>query len=91
MPEQEEKLWQMDIRMNAFGVKVDQDLIKGALVIDRISTDRLREEAINLTGLENPNSPAQVIGWLEKETLLSGETTGLPRTPAKRKCVLRCS
>nr|DAW08400.1 MAG TPA: DNA polymerase I [Caudoviricetes sp.] len=73
MPEQEEKLWQMDIRMNAFGVKVDQDLIRGALIIDRISTDRLREEAINLTGLENPNSPAQVIGWLEKET---GENIG---------------
>ena len=36
MPE-EERLWQLDVRMNAFGVRVDTDLIKGALYIDDVS------------------------------------------------------
>lgn len=65
VPEAEEKLWQMDIRMNAFGVKVDTGLIEGALTIDGISTQKLTEEALQLTGLENPNSAAQILSWLE--------------------------
>ncbi len=68
VPEQEERLWQMDIRMNAFGVKVDTDLIEGALCIDGISVERLTEEAMILTGLDNPNSTAQLKDWLEKQT-----------------------
>lgn len=64
VPEEEEKLWQMDIRMNAFGVRVDVDLIEGALAIDSVSTQKLTDEAMELTGLSNPNSPAQVLDWL---------------------------
>lgn len=64
VPEEEEKLWQMDIRMNAFGVRVDVDLIEGALAIDSVSTQKLTDKAMELTGLNNPNSPAQVLDWL---------------------------
>ena len=64
VPEVEERLWQMDIKMNAFGVKVDTDLIKGALTIDSISTEKLTEEAVQITGLSNPNSPAQLLPWI---------------------------
>lgn len=64
MPEGEERLWQMDVLMNAYGVRVDMDLIEGALYIDQISTQRLTDEAIGLTGLQNPNSAAQLLQWL---------------------------
>lgn len=64
MPEGEERLWQMDVLMNAYGVRVDTDLIEGALYIDQISTQRLTDEAISLTGLQNPNSAAQLLQWL---------------------------
>lgn len=64
MPEEEERLWQMDVFMNAYGVRVDTDLIEGALYIDQISTQRLTDEAISLTGLQNPNSAAQLLQWL---------------------------
>lgn len=64
MPEEEIKLWQMDIRMNAFGVKVDVNLIKGALAIDDFSTAQLVDEAGRLTGLSNPNSTVQLLPWL---------------------------
>ncbi len=65
MPEDEIRLWQMDVRMNAFGVRVDTGLIKGALAIDTESTQHLTDEAIRLTGLANPNSPAQLLAWLK--------------------------
>lgn len=65
MPEEEERLWQMDVLMNAYGVRVDTELIEGALYIDQISTQRLTDEAIRLTGLDNPNSTAQLLKWLQ--------------------------
>lgn len=64
MPEQEEKLWQMDVLMNAFGVRVDTGLIEGALYIDSLSTQNLTEKAVAITGLQNPNSTQQLLGWL---------------------------
>lgn len=65
MPEEEEKLWQLDTWMNAFGVRVDADLIKGALYIDNVCRQKLTEDAVRLTGLNNPNSTSQLMGWLQ--------------------------
>ena len=59
----------MDIRMNAFGVRVDGELIQGALEIDSESAGRLEEEARSLTGLGNPNSAAQLLPWLRANGL----------------------
>ena len=67
VPEEEQELWQQDIRMNAFGVRVDSKLIEGALTIDGVSSTELTEEAVNITGLQNPNSTAQLKAWVEKE------------------------
>jgi DNA polymerase len=65
MPEEEQIQWQMDVRMNAFGVRVDTGLIEGALYIDQISTERLTREAMEITGVDNPNSTVQLMRWLE--------------------------
>ena len=68
MPEEEERLWQMDVQMNAFGVRVDTELLEGALSIQMTCEQELLQEAIRLTGLENPNSDVQLAGWIEKKT-----------------------
>lgn len=68
MPEKEQKQWQMDILMNAYGVRVDTELIEGALYIDGISTQELTDEAIRLTGLLNPNSATQLVPWLNEHS-----------------------
>ena len=72
MPEEEERLWQMDVRMNAYGVRVDTGLISGALSIHERSTEELTRKAAAITGLANPNSTAQLLGWLR------GQGTALP-------------
>lgn len=66
VPDEEERLWQMDIRMNAFGVKVDSELIRGALQVNEQSTILLEAEAKEITGLDNPNSPTQLLDWIHK-------------------------
>lgn len=69
MPEKEEKIWQMDILMNDYGVKVDKALIDGALRVNDMSTAELLDEARRLTGLQNPNSPSQLLTWLAEKGL----------------------
>ncbi|MDK7664368.1 DNA polymerase [Cytobacillus oceanisediminis] len=67
VPEQEQKLWELDQLINARGVKVDQQLIDGALYVDQVSTASLTEEAVKITGLPNPNSAPQLTKWLSSK------------------------
>lgn len=82
VPEDEEKLWQMDIRMNAFGVKVDCDLIHGALSLDEKSRILLENEARELTGLDNPNSTPQLLKWIHENGI---EMENLQKTTVAEK------
>ena len=68
VPDDIEKQWQTDLLINARGVAVDMGMVRGALEIGAQSRDRLMQEAISITGLENPNSIAQLSTWLEKAT-----------------------
>lgn len=68
VPDDIEKQWQTDMIINARGVAVDMDLVQGALNIANRTHDSLINEAISITGLENPNSIQQLAGWLDKET-----------------------
>lgn len=67
-PKSEQELWQIDMMMNAYGVKVDRQLVDGALSIASVRTEELLLEAQELSGLDNPNSVAQLKEWLEGET-----------------------
>lgn len=67
VPDSEWELWRLDVKMNAFGVRVDRQLIDGALYIAAESEARLTEEAQAITGLDNPNSTAQLLGWLNDQ------------------------
>lgn len=66
VPESEWELWRQDVCMNAYGARVDRKLIEGALYIDAVLNERLMDEAKRLTGLDNPNSATQLLGWLEE-------------------------
>lgn len=67
VPEAEQKLWQLDQLINAEGVAIDRKLVEGALYSSDVSTAELTEEAVKLTGLDNPNSTAQLQGWLKEQ------------------------
>ncbi len=73
VPEEVEKQWQIDIRMNATGVGIDRQLVEGALTIDEENKKVLLEEAYALTGLSNPNSRNQLLDWLNSNTNLELE------------------
>lgn len=96
VPEMVEIQWRQNLLMNARGVCVDTQLVEGAIRAGDTAAQPLREEAQKLTGLENPNSPAQLKKYLtaqgctvttlrqeDLETLLADATL-----PAKVKRVL---
>ena len=68
VPEDIELQWQTDLVINSRGVAVDNDLVQGALDIANASKNSLIKEAIEITGLDNPNSVTQLSKWLENET-----------------------
>ena len=67
VPEIEWKLWHLDQRMMNRGVLVDRALVDAAIECDNIVRDRLTNEAVQLTGLSNPNSRDQLLEWLQEE------------------------
>lgn len=67
MTDTEQQLWQLDQHINDLGVQVDHQLVDQAIQCDALHQDQLKEVAIQLTRLENPNSPAQLKGWLKDE------------------------
>lgn len=73
VPQEEQELWVLDQKINAYGVKIDTELVRGALNINDIITAKLTEEAVQVTGLDNPNSAAQLGKWLKEKTGLDIE------------------
>lgn len=67
----ERRIWALDARINERGVKVDLDLAQAAVDVDAAYSAELLEEMQRLTGLENPNSVAQLKGWLETRGLFT--------------------
>lgn len=60
----ERKVWAIDARINERGVLVDLDLARAAIDVDASFKASHTEELALLTGLDNPNSVAQLKEWL---------------------------
>lgn len=68
-----EEFW-LDQEINDRGILLDMDFAENAIRLDGISKDQLLDAMKKITGLENPNSVAQMKQWLssrgvETETL----------------------
>ena len=68
-----EEFW-LDQEINDRGILLDIDMVENAILLDGISKDKLSDSMKKITGLENPNSVAQMKQWLssrgvETETL----------------------
>ena len=64
-----ESVWDeyhLDQKINDRGIAIDRTLAENAIAIDARSRDSLMAALKEKTGLENPNSVIQMIGWLEQ-------------------------
>ena len=67
----DERLYTVDQRINDRGVLLDRQLAENATRFDDEYKAQLLEEAKALTGMSNPNSPAQIKEYLHRATGLS--------------------
>lgn len=65
MPQSEWEAYWVDQNINDFGVRIDMDLVHSAIDIDHELSDQMNARAIEITGLENPNSVSQLRKWLD--------------------------
>ncbi len=56
----------MDQRINDRGVAVDQELVDATNTIKDSVKESLMQELVAITGLDNPNSRAQLLPWLKE-------------------------
>ena len=65
VPDWERQVWALDSRINERGVLVDTELAEAAIAVgEEFKTEHMAEMQ-KLTGLDNPNSVAQLKDWLE--------------------------
>lgn len=81
IPEVERRLYALDQRINDYGILVDKELASAAIAVDNIYTELLLDKAKALTGIDNPNSGAQVKAWIEKKTGIAVESLNKANMP----------
>lgn len=66
IPEGEMEVYRLDQEINDRGVLVDLALVHQAISCESLHKEIVTKRAYELTGLENPNSVAQIKGWLTR-------------------------
>ena len=76
---EEQALWALDQEMNDRGVLIDIPMVQKIVDYDTQRRQELQEEARRITGLDNPNSLAQLKVWLDSR--------GMPMTSVTKDTV----
>ena len=63
----ERRLWCLDQKINDAGVLLDETMVSQAIALDARIKEDVLNKAIRLTGMENPNSNAQLLDWVEQQ------------------------
>jgi DNA polymerase len=98
MPAAEWALWALDQRINDRGLPVDVTFAHAAQRLAAAHTEERHRVAQGATGLANPNSRVQMMGWLERqgvpvEDLRAGtvaDTLARPDLPYTVRAALEC-
>lgn len=72
LPKREQLLWEIDQKINDHGILIDTQMAQNAVAMANHQKEKLIEEAVAITRLDNPNSVQQLKDWLgldEEKTL----------------------
>lgn len=67
LPECERQYWVLDQIINGTGITVDRKLVEAAIAANDTFTKDVHDELVRITGIDNPNSVAQLKRWIESE------------------------
>lgn len=63
----ERKLWCLDQKINDAGVRIDEELVDQAILLDTRIKETVLQKAVQLTHMTNPNSNTQLMDWFEAQ------------------------
>lgn len=69
--ETEHRFWCLDQQINDRGIRIDRTLAANAQAVGKAYKAELFDKAVEITGLENPKSVAQVKDWLNRQEGIS--------------------
>lgn len=69
--ETEHRFWCLDQQINDRGIRIDRTLAANAQAVGQAYKAELFDKAVEITGLENPKSVAQVKDWLNRQEGIS--------------------
>lgn len=81
IPEHEQELYILDQEINDRGIEIDQQMARNAFKIDQIYSGDNSQQMRDLTGLDNPGSPAQLKEWLSDELEMDVNTLNKKNMP----------
>lgn len=65
--DKEQRLWELDQKINDRGINLDLELINKAIKCDAGYIEKLMSEARKLTGVDNPKSKTQIKKWISEK------------------------
>ncbi len=83
--QREHRIWCLDQQINSYGIQVDTQLVKHAITCAAQHQNKLEEEAVQLTGLDNPKSVSQIKKWLKDAEGLEVESLNKAAIPGLLK------
>lgn len=85
IPDIEHQTWCLNERKNERGVMIDLKLVDSAIIINKAYREELIEEATDISGLSNVNSPKQLKEWLSDE--MDEEVTTLNKLAVRQMLI----
>jgi DNA polymerase len=64
VPDSEKQLYCLDQKINDTGIKINTTLVNNAINMNNTYVNKLKNELIEITSLDNPNSVAQLKKWI---------------------------
>lgn len=87
LPAEEQAYYIIDQIINDNGIKVDMQLVRNCINLSGMNVAEITSKLIDLTGLANPNSVAQMKAWLEEQTGISFESLSKKAMPEVREAL----
>lgn len=68
IPDIERKVYELDQQINDNGILIDKELVESAIAVDEKYTAILKNKVLEIAAIDNPNSPAQIKGFIKQQT-----------------------
>jgi Casjensviridae DNA polymerase len=66
LPEKERLIWELDQKINDIGMPADRKFARNNYALGKKASDAAVAKLVTMTGLENPKSPKQFLGWAKE-------------------------